>query len=50
VAAELKQFLLVQLPAWQVPRDWRFVDSLPVNARGKLSRRDWRQRFDAEAG
>jgi acyl-coenzyme A synthetase/AMP-(fatty) acid ligase len=49
-AAELKLFLLAQLPAWQVPREWRLVDSLPVNARGKLSRRDWRQRYEAEAG
>jgi len=25
---ELKQFLLQTLPAWQVPREWRFVESL----------------------
>jgi acyl-coenzyme A synthetase/AMP-(fatty) acid ligase len=52
VAAEtgepaLKQFLLERLPAWQVPREWRFVDALPANARGKVSRAEWRQRFIA---
>jgi len=45
---ELKQFLLQTLPAWQVPREWRFVESLSANARGKISRAEWRQRFLAE--
>jgi len=44
---ELKQFLLARLPAWQVPREWVFVDSLAVNARGKLSRAEWKKRFSA---
>jgi len=44
-ADELKQFLLARLPAWQVPRKWWFVDSLSANARGKLSRAEWRRRF-----
>jgi long-chain acyl-CoA synthetase len=44
-AAKLKQFLLEKLPAWQVPRQWWFVDSLSPNQRGKLSRAEWRQRF-----
>jgi long-chain acyl-CoA synthetase len=44
---ELKTFLLRTLPAWQVPREWKFVDSLPVNARGKISRAEWRKRFVA---
>jgi long-chain acyl-CoA synthetase len=44
---ELKTFLLQTLPAWQVPREWRFVESLPVNARGKISRAEWRKRFVA---
>jgi acyl-coenzyme A synthetase/AMP-(fatty) acid ligase len=39
----LKQFLLKTLPAWQIPREWRFVDALPVNARGKISRAEWRR-------
>jgi len=41
----LKQFLQEQLPAWQVPREWRFVESLAPNARGKLSRAEWRARL-----
>ena len=43
----LKQHLLHALPAWQVPREWRWVESLPTNARGKLSRAEWRRRFCA---
>jgi acyl-coenzyme A synthetase/AMP-(fatty) acid ligase len=39
----LKQFLLNTLPAWQVPREWKFVEALPVNARGKISRAEWRR-------
>jgi len=42
-AAELKQFLLGKLPAWQVPRQWCFVDSLSANQRGKVSRAEWRR-------
>jgi acyl-CoA synthetase (AMP-forming)/AMP-acid ligase II len=41
----LKQFLIPRLPAWQVPRQWWFVDSLAANSRGKLSRADWRKRY-----
>jgi acyl-coenzyme A synthetase/AMP-(fatty) acid ligase len=48
VEKELKQFLLQTLPAWQVPREWRFVESLSANARGKISRAEWRRRFLAE--
>jgi long-chain acyl-CoA synthetase len=40
----LQTFLLKQLPAWQVPRDWRFVPLSP-NGRGKLSRAEWRQKI-----
>jgi long-chain acyl-CoA synthetase len=46
--AELKQFLLQTLPAWQVPRTWRFVESLAASVRGKISRAEWRRRFLAE--
>ena len=42
---ELKQFLLQSLPAWQVPREWFFVESLSANARGKISRAEWRMQF-----
>jgi len=41
----LKQFLLAQLPAWQVPREWWLVESLFANHRGKLSRAEWRKRY-----
>jgi acyl-coenzyme A synthetase/AMP-(fatty) acid ligase len=42
---ELRQFLLAQLPAWQVPREWQFVASLSANQRGKISRAEWRRRY-----
>jgi acyl-CoA synthetase (AMP-forming)/AMP-acid ligase II len=46
VAGEtLKQFLLAQLPAWQVPREWWLVESLFASRRGKLSRAEWRKRY-----
>ncbi len=45
--SELKKFLLQRLPAWQVPRDWCFVDSLSANARGKISRAEWRRRWES---
>ncbi|MFN7139913.1 MAG: AMP-binding enzyme, partial [Limisphaerales bacterium] len=44
-ADDLKRFLLAELPAWQIPRDWWFVSSLQVNDRGKLSRTEWRRRY-----
>src|SRR5439155_21280058 len=46
----LKQFLMTKLPAWQVPREWWFVDSLQANERGKLSRQEWRRRYLKEKG
>jgi acyl-coenzyme A synthetase/AMP-(fatty) acid ligase len=42
---ELTEFLQSRLPSWQVPREWRVVDSLGVNERGKRSRAEWRQRY-----
>jgi acyl-CoA synthetase (AMP-forming)/AMP-acid ligase II len=42
---ELRQFLLRELPAWQVPRDWWFVENLAADARGKTSRANWRRRY-----
>jgi long-chain acyl-CoA synthetase len=44
----LRQFLLEKMPAWQVPREWKFVDSLEVNQRGKLSRTEWRAKYLSE--
>lgn len=41
----LRQFALEQLPAWQVPREWWFVEGLDANGRGKLSRSEWRKRY-----
>jgi long-chain acyl-CoA synthetase len=42
---ELKSFLLETMPAWQVPREWRFVDSLASGPLGKISRAEWRRRL-----
>ncbi len=44
-AETLRQFLMTTLPAWQVPRQWWFVESLATNERGKLSRAEWRKRY-----
>jgi long-chain acyl-CoA synthetase len=44
-AEVLKHYLLERLPAWQVPRKWWFVKTLEANARGKLSRVEWRARY-----
>jgi acyl-coenzyme A synthetase/AMP-(fatty) acid ligase len=44
---ELRQFLLKTLPAWQVPRRWHFVESVPTGPRGKISRAECRARFAA---
>lgn len=44
----LRDFLHSRLPEWQIPREWHLLDSLPVNARGKLSRTEWRQRLRPE--
>jgi acyl-CoA synthetase (AMP-forming)/AMP-acid ligase II len=43
--SELKEFLLQTLPAWQVPRQWRFVESLAAGPRGKISRAEWLRRL-----
>jgi len=44
-AEALKEFLSVRVPAWQMPREWVFVEDLAVNARGKMSRVEWRARY-----
>jgi len=46
--AELKQHLLQILPAWQLPREWHFVAALAANARGKISRAEWRRKLGGE--
>jgi len=40
--AELLQLCSRHLPAWQAPRRWCFLEKIPVNARGKISRADLR--------
>jgi long-chain acyl-CoA synthetase len=42
---ELRHFLLASLPAWQLPRSWKFVASLASGPRGKISRAEWRRQF-----
>jgi len=42
---DLREFLLAKVPAWQVPRIWHFVDALPRNERGKISRTELRRKF-----
>jgi len=44
-ADPLRRFLQERLPAWQVPREWWFVDSLQANSRGKVSSNFWREQF-----
>jgi acyl-CoA synthetase (AMP-forming)/AMP-acid ligase II len=44
----LRQHLLHQLPSWQVPRDWWFVPALESNQRGKVSRWEWRRRYQSK--
>lgn len=41
----LKEFLLENLPAWQVPRRWHFIDTIPASPRGKISRAECREKF-----
>jgi long-chain acyl-CoA synthetase len=42
---KLKQFLLLKLPAWQVPRLWWLLPSLGNNGNARSSRSQWRQKF-----
>jgi long-chain acyl-CoA synthetase len=43
---ELRDHLLARVAAWQVPRIWRFLDALPRNERGKISRAELRKKFE----
>ncbi|MGV3773276.1 MAG: class I adenylate-forming enzyme family protein, partial [Verrucomicrobiales bacterium] len=43
--AQIKNFVSRQLPAWQMPRAWWHEETLTVNARGKISRAEWRNKF-----
>lgn len=42
---ELKVFLSSRLPGWQIPREFWFLREIATNARGKLSRAEWRRKF-----
>jgi acyl-CoA synthetase (AMP-forming)/AMP-acid ligase II len=41
----LRQHLLSLLPAWQIPREWVLNDELAPNQRGKISRRELREKW-----
>lgn len=41
----LREHLQRCLPAWQMPREWWLTNSLVASARGKISRSEWRQRY-----
>jgi len=43
--AELLDFCRQRLSGWQVPKRIFFVEEMPVNERGKVSRRELAQRF-----
>jgi len=45
--AELLEFCRRELSTWQVPKRVFMVDAIPVNERGKISRRDLAHRFAA---
>lgn len=47
--AALRQALHGSLEPVAIPRNWRFVDELPLNSVGKLSRSDLEALFDAAA-
>jgi len=44
---ELLEFCRQRLSGWQVPKRIFFVDEIPVNERGKISRRELAERFGA---
>src|SRR5438270_13413742 len=45
--ADLLEFCRSQLSGWQAPKQIFIVDVIPVNERGKISRRDLARRFPA---
>ncbi len=49
-AAEVLRFCRAELSEWQQPRDAWIVDEIPVNERGKISRRMLAERYRAERG
>jgi len=47
--AELLEFCRRELSTWQVPKRVFIVDAIPVNERGKSSRRELAHRFAARS-
>jgi acyl-CoA synthetase (AMP-forming)/AMP-acid ligase II len=45
---DLLEFCRQRLSGWQVPKRIFFVDEIPVNERGKVSRRELAQRFERD--
>ena len=43
---ELRRLCSRNLPAWQVPRRWFFLEEIPLSARGKVSRAELRARLE----
>jgi long-chain acyl-CoA synthetase len=43
--AQLNAFLSASIPAWKIPRQWWFTTELTANNRGKISRREWREKY-----
>jgi len=43
----LRRFAQESLPAWQAPRHWWPVKAVGANERGKVSRAEWRERWQA---
>ncbi len=43
--SQLMEFCRRRLSGWQVPKQIFFVDKIPANKRGKISRRDLERRF-----
>jgi acyl-coenzyme A synthetase/AMP-(fatty) acid ligase len=48
--SELKAALAKNLARWMVPRRWWFCEDLKPDARGKIARRVWRERFLDSSG
>jgi acyl-coenzyme A synthetase/AMP-(fatty) acid ligase len=46
---DLVRFCRAALSAWQVPKRIFLVDAIPINERGKISRRDLARRFSTTA-
>lgn len=50
VLADIKSRCAQALATWQCPREWWVTTDLKTDARGKISRADWRRRWRERAG